>query len=225
MPTTPLYVSTLPNGLLYVAPGAFLALGNYISGPLKAPHAQTQTAANEVAIYAVALPVLYTGVFDVDCHAIFVSGTTGKTVNTNLVLMPFTAPATRFATTGTPDGGSTYLAASLSPQTTTSWCMLLGSDAAGTTASGLTFNGVAPISSANAAYKPYARTQDTLTGLLANGDLSFDFSGVVVNSTGLPFPVTAGSFVVAAFTLGSTAGTDVVTFKAVHMSLKERPLA
>ena len=163
MPTTPLVVATLPNGLLYVT-GGNIALGNYVQN-LTAPHAQTQTNSGEACLMAVALPVLYTGVFRLDLACFFADDTTAKTVNLNLVLFSVTSPTTRFTAAGAGTGSTTgvILASSLSPQTAASWGLTLSSDCAGNKSNAIFFNGTAIETAFPGAYKIAARTVDTLT--------------------------------------------------------------
>ena len=68
----------------------------------------------------------------------------------------------------------------------------------------------------------YIRKQDTLTNLLTNGDLAFDFSGPSVGygNTGTPI-FAVGSFVLLVLELVSTAGGDVLTTANCTMWLNE----
>ena len=214
MPNAALVIATLPNGLPYVTSGYSQ---NYVTTATGTPHTQTQTNANGVCICAAAILIQGSGNVRVDAHAVCGSGTTGKTVEHQVYLVPYTAPSTRF-TGGT--SGLTAIGANVTPNTPSFWSqMLTTTDAGGTTASGILFNGVAPVGTAPGAVFIYDKKTDTLAGLLGSGDLAYDQS-IIGNNNGVPFAV--GTIVVVSLVLKSTNLGDVVTYQSANVTIDER---
>lgn len=203
--------------------------------PNTVPHAQTQSAAADVCIMAVALQVKYSGVFRVDLSSAFSSNTTAKTVQHKLVVIPFANPASpTFSANGGglaadswfgndvagPLGDSTALKRAL-------WGGRLSVDAAGVSANGILYNGAAVTSgAANAITFKDSLATPTLTGLLTGSTMTFDWNGYIVKSIAPKVPFTKSvvgtpQFVVAALVLTSTAGGDVVTYANATIGMQE----
>lgn len=207
------------------------ALDNYVS-IIGVPQPQTQSAAAEVAVLSVAVQVKYTGIFDVAFTSGFASGTTAKTVQHKLVVVPFISPGARF--TGGSGNGTIYgNDVDAEPDTLTSrskWGQRLSADAAGVPANGILFNGVAPTTAApNGQALLDTGATPTLTGLLAGSAMTFSgalsFSSSVGPKTAYTKSTTAApSFVVASIVLLSTAGGDVVTYEYASITLIEKVL-
>jgi hypothetical protein len=183
-------------------------------------HTQTQSAANEVALAAVAVQAKQTGLFRGDIHVNLASGTTAKTVELRASLVPFATPVARFTQS---IGTNVQLCAANTAGPALSWGGELNADAAGVSASGLLFNGVAPISTVTNAITLYDRKVDTLTGLLGFGDLAFDWSGQCGYGNGGAPATGFGNGVTALLVLSliSTAGGDVLTFASLSINLSE----
>ena len=179
-------------------------------------HTQTQSSANPVALAAVAVQVKRSGLFSGHIHWTGASGTNGKTVEFKAVLVPFATASTRFT-----QAVGTNVQLGPGEVTALNWGGSLNVDAAGVSASGLLFNGVAPIDTVAGATVVQDRKVDTLTGELNYGDLSFDWSGLCgYGSTGTPI-FAVGSFAVLVLELVSTAGGDVVTTTNCSIWLRE----
>jgi hypothetical protein len=110
------------------------------------------------------------------------------------------------------------------PGTLAAWGMTLTADAAGVSASGLSYNGATLSSAKNTGgHIIHTSTRNTLTGLLGSGDLAFDWSGDV-DLGGSPGFFPLGTYVVAHLTLVSTNGGDVVTYSSASLGIKENPI-
>lgn len=203
------------------------AFDNFITCPLVGIRAQTQSAAAEVVIGAVALQSKWSGIFDVKAQMLFSSDTTAKTQRMRLVTTQFAAPAARFTggVVGSPFAGNDVTAQL--GFGAGNWSQLLNVDAAGVPANGVLFNGVSPNGAAAGALVQFDRTVASLTGLLtaqASGINEWVFDSAV-QSSGVPkVPFTRFNIVVFAITLDSTAGGDVVTFPGGIITVTERPL-
>ena len=187
-------------------------------------HTQTQSAAAPVAIAAVATQQKANGLWEYDCDISFASGTTAKTVELKLVLVPFTTALQLFTqSAGSINSNNPEVGPIESGVAVASLVAQLNQDAAGVTSAGLLYGGTAPVDSATNAVTLWDRKMDTLTGELANGDLSFNAHGVAgYNSTGVQHTgFGVGKWAVLALELVSTAGGDVVTFAPLSMSLRE----
>ena len=187
-------------------------------------HTQTQSAANPVALAAVAVQQKGNGLWEYDIDVSFASGTTGKTVELKAVLVPFTTAAQAFTQSpGAIDSNNPEIGPAYTVNAVADLVAQLNQDAAGVTASGLLYGGTAPVDSATNALTLWDRKVDTITGSLANGDIAFNphgkagYNSTGVQHTGFGF----GKWAVLVLELVSTAGGDVVTFQTCSMSLRE----
>ncbi len=204
--------------------------GSYVVNKTTAV-AQVQSAANEVCIAAVALPMRSSGLVDVECNVGYASGTTAKTVEHKLVLIPFAAPAAQTFSAGAATGTAAGVAfgKTIGPDASAAnravWGETIAGDAAGVSAAGVLYNGVALTSaSAGAVLVQDSGAVPTLAGLLTAGVQVFDFAGTCPAGFAPRtfFPTGAGQFLVAALILLSTAGGDTVTYQYTRLSMQER---
>jgi hypothetical protein len=203
------------------------ASDNWISADFVAVHAQTQTNAQPVSLAAVALQAKYSGIFEASISAMWSDGTTAKTVRLKTIVVPFAAPVTRF--TGG-DDAQTFAGRDVLQDLALgagNWSQEATADTTGTTANGVLFNGVAPISTAPNATVRFNRPVASLTGLLtadAQGINEYSYTGVVCASSTVKTPFTRGNIVVLSLELTSTNGGDVVGFPGVTLYFRELPL-
>jgi hypothetical protein len=187
-------------------------------------HSQTQSAANPVALAAIAVQQKANGLWEYDIDVSLASGTTAKTVELKAVLIPFTAlPQVFTQSAGSIESGNPEVGPAYAGLAVGELVAQLNQDAAGVTASGLLYGGTACVDTATNAQTLYDKEMDTLTGLLAHGDLAFNAHGEAgYNAAGnqhTGFGV--GKWAVLVLELVSTAGGDVVTFASLSMSLRE----
>jgi hypothetical protein len=210
-----------------ITPNTIGAAGlNFVGSRMAGIHAQTQSAANPVAVAAVAVQQKRNGLWECDIDVAFASGTTAKTVEIKAVLIPFTTLPQVFSqsagaiNSNNPEVGPVYSNVAIPVADIVAQ---LNQDAAGVTASGLLYGGTAPVDTATNAVVLWDRKVDTLTGELSNGDLGFsshDIAGYGPDGkqlTGFAF----GKWTVLCLELMSTAGGDVVSFQNLTMSLRE----
>lgn len=201
---------------------------------LGAPHAQTQSAAAEVSVLAVALPVKYSGIFAVRWGAGFASGTAARTVQHKLVVIPVTEPAVAAFTNGTGNGTIYGNDVGVTPDTFTSrskFGQRLSVDAAGVSNNGIQYNGGPSISTAFGAQTLADTTPTpTVAGLLSGSAMTFGGDIDFGQSFGPKTPyvrstIDTPQFVIASLVLDSTAAGDVVTYAYAFLGLVELPLS
>lgn len=187
------------------------------------PAAQTQTNAQKVSIGAVALQAKYSGMFYASIRCGWTASVTAEKESFEFTVVDYLAnPASRF----TGGDGSKVIAAN--GVTTTlaigsNWGQSLNADAAGSTASGVEFAGVAPISSAAHAQTQIHTDQLTLTNLnltADGGETETTYSGFVP-AVSPKKPFTIGHTIVFSWVLVATNGGEVVTFTDLELSVWE----
>ena len=216
----------------HMAPIESEAQDNYVANTGfgdDAPHTQTQSAANEVGISAVALQVKYSGIFRVSVQAGYASGTTAKSVQHKVVLIPFAPPIASpifQATNGIRT--DVFFGSDVGPDVgqREKFGARLDADAAGISNAGLTFNAVAVTSGApNAVTLLDTGVTPTLAGLLQGSAMGLSYDGYGAKHVAAKTPFTVGNIVVAALVLVSTAAGDVVTYQYVNVAMEELPIA
>jgi hypothetical protein len=195
------------------------------------PHNQTQSNANSVILAGVAVQPSKTGFFDGRMNILFASDTAAKIVELSAVFVPVTGPVASRWTATLPatiaDIGGNLSANETGP--VTNWAAGLTTDALGVTASGMLFNGTAPISTSPGAVVLQDKTTPTVAGQLSAQSPSaceFSYAGQFgYNQSGSPIfspsQIAAGCFALLVLQLTSTAGTDVVHFGGVNIWARE----
>jgi hypothetical protein len=179
---------------------------------------QTGTGGQEVCVIAGALKARTTGKFRVDCHIQYSAGTTDANTKMTLYGIPVHNPASFFT------GGIADLAAlgsDVNPITPANWSQVLNVDAAGLTANAIQFNGTTLNVGTAGAFVICFRTQDTHTGFINGGDLSFDYSAIV-GKDAAGDPLTIGDFFVVAACLQTHGNANTFNFGPAVIAIDER---
>jgi hypothetical protein len=193
-----------------------------------APHSQTQSGGGgfppDVAIATVALPIKYTGIFDVTATVVCSNNVAESTVRHKIVIQQFTNPAA-FFTQGTSasvlfgnDVGTDSSAALRSK-----FGQILNVDSTGLAASGILYNGLAPNSQ-----RAGAVTLFDTTAIANQPGFAGHWVGTATVAPKTAFaPKTTAAlpqFIVASVCLVPTNGGDVITYGGVTIYAQERAL-
>lgn len=195
--------------------------GNWVSLFGTNPATQTQSAAAEVPLAAVAVRLKYSNTVRVNCDWSFGGNTNTELITLNLRVIPVVATtAAVFALAGTGTISTANVAASLDTTQDSNnrahFGAVLTNDAAGVLANTFTFNGASLIAGTIVKTK----TAEVITGVLQAGQLEFGYNGLVDDTTNF----VPGNWAVLALTLTSTAAGGTVAFSKGILGLQEQAL-
>lgn len=197
------------------------ALGNFSNFNDFDPATQTQSAANSVALAAVAIRIKFSNTVRFDCSMSYGGNTNTEVIHLQLQASIFAPPVATplFAAVGTGTIDSTHINPGLDSSQDSfnraHFGAVLTSDAAGDPANSFQFNGASLTNGVILAEKQ----AEVITGTLQGGQLTLAAGGLFSNALLVP-----GAWVALTIVLLSNTDGDTVTFEVGCMSIQEQPL-